>query len=312
MSATFKDDLRTFRRSWVHHTGMQLATLSVLTATFTVVAFVFSISFNMKRILSSWGDTSQMTAYLQEDAKDEQIRTLQKQLEGLSGVAAVEMIPREVATENFKEQMASYAPDLLSDPDFSTPFPASLRIKLKRSVESEADIGRLEKLASVIGGLPGVEDVSWGQGWVKNYSSVVSAINTSGGVMTFILLCGSLFVIGNSIRASISARKEEVEILELVGATSRMIRRPFVTEGLIMGAIAAFFAVALNFAIFSWQKTVFAKSMALARVVPLLSFLNPWLILGLLVAGAALGALGAWLTVRKINDGWSASQTQEA
>ena len=79
-----------------------------------------------------------------------------------------------------------------------------------------------------------------------------------------------------------------------------------------MGAIAAFFAVALNFAIFSWQKTVFAKSMALARVVPLLSFLNPWLILGLLVAGAALGALGAWLTVRKINDGWSASQTQEA
>jgi cell division transport system permease protein len=306
MSSTFKDDLRSFRRSWVHHTGMQLATLSVLTATFTVVAFVFSISFNMKRILSSWGDTSQMTAYLQEDAKDEQIRSLQKKLEDLSGVAGVELIPREVATESFKQQMASYAPDLLADPDFSTPFPSSLKIKLKRSIESEEDIGRLEKLAGVIGGLPGVEDVSWGQGWVKNYSSVVSAINTSGGVMTFILLCGSLFVVGNSIRASISARKEEVEILELIGATSRMIRRPFVTEGLIMGALAATFAVVLNLALFAWQKTVFAKSLALARVVPLLSFLNPWLILCFLVIGAFLGALGAWLTVRKINDGWSA------
>lgn len=312
MSSTYRDDLRSFRRSWVHHTGMQLATLSVLTATFTVVVFVFALSFNLKRILSSWGDTSQMTAYLKEDSSDESVRALKTKLESLTGVASVELIPAEVATESFKAQMASYAPDLLSDSDFSNPFPASLRVSLKRAVESEEDIARLEKLAKVIGAIPGVEDVSWGQGWVRNYSAVVSAINASGGVIMLILLCGSLFVIGNSIRASISARREEVAILELVGATSTMIRRPFVSEGFIMGTIAAVIAIVANAGLFYWQKLALSKTIALARVVPILSFMNPWLIIGFFFVGGFLGAIGAWLTVRKINDGWSASQAQDA
>ena len=312
MSASFKDDLRSFRRSWVHHTGMQLATLSVLTASLTVVTFVFLLSFNMKRVLSAWGDTSQITAYVEEGTTDERVRAMQTELEKLSGVAGVEFVPREAATLSFKTQMASYAPDLLQDTDFANPFPASLRVKLKHSVQSEEDIGHLETLAKAIQAMPGIEDVSWGQGWVRNYSSVVSAVNASGGVMMLIMLCGSLFVVGNSIRASISSRREEVEILELVGATSSMIRRPFVAEGLIMGGVASCCAVGINLGLFYWQKSVMANSIAFARVVPVISFMNPILVTAFLASGAVLGSLGAWFTVRKINDGWSARQAAES
>lgn len=311
MNLTFKDDLKSFKRSWVHHTGMQLATLTVLAATFSVIAFVLSLSLNLKRVLASWGDGVQMTVYLKDDVSDEGAAKIKLDFEAMKEIKEVTYVPREVATDNFKRQMAGYAPDLLADADFSNPFPASLRLSLKGGVATEQDVGRLEQLAGVIRQVAGVEDVSYGQSWVHNYSSFVSTLHAASSVMALILLAGSILVIGNSIRTSITARREEIEILELVGATSAMIRRPFVIEGLFMGALASSFALALNLALHIWQKSMLSSSLVLARLVPLISFLDFFSMVIFLTVGAVMGALGAWLTVRRINDGWSARQNLE-
>jgi cell division transport system permease protein len=286
---------------------MQLATLSVLAATFSVVAFVLSLSLNLKRVLSNWGDGVQMTVYLNDDLEEDGIKKLKAELGRFKDVTSINFVNREVATENFKKQMASYAPDLLADADFSNPFPASFKLSLKTGVADDADVARLENLAAAVGSLEGVEDVSYGQSWVKNYSSFVSTLYASSGVMAVILLAGSLFVVANSIRASISARREEIQILELVGATASMIRRPYVVEGLIMGALATFVAIGLNLGLHFWQKSVMAGSLVLSRLVPMFTFLDALTILSFLAVGAGVGAFGAWVTVRKINDGWSAS-----
>jgi len=308
VASSIKDDLKSFRRSWVHHTGMQLATLTVLASTFTVVVFVLALSMNLKRILASWGNGVQMTAYLNEDVSDQAVRDLKERLQAMDRFHDISFIPKEKATENFKTQMASYAPDLLVDADFSNPFPASFRMQLKDGVASETDVSKLEAISAEVQGFKGIEDVSYGQSWLRNYSSFVTTLYASGGVMAFVLLAGGLFVIGNSISSSIAARREEIEILELVGATSSMIRRPFVVEGAAMGVLAASFALVLNLFAHAWQKTMMASSLVLARIVPLISFFDVFTALMLLVLGAGLGALGAWLCVRKINDGWSASQ----
>jgi cell division transport system permease protein len=309
MSSTLRDDLRSFRRTWVHHTGMQLATLTVLSATFFVVAFVFSLSLNLKRVLASWGDGVQMTVYLAEAVDQKAAEALQMRLQSEAQISKVVYVPRETATANFKEQMASHAPDLLSDSDFAHPFPASFRISLEKGVATDVEVKELEALAASIQKIEGVEDVSWGQSWIKNYSSFVSALNASGGVMIFILLAGSLFVVGNSIRTSIAARRDEIAILELVGATAAMIRRPYVVEGLFMGLLASGIAIAMNLALYAWQKAAMSQSLVMARIVPLISFMDLLTVLGLLMAGALLGAIGAWITIRKINDGWAASQS---
>jgi cell division transport system permease protein len=306
-----KDDFRSFRRSWVHHTGMQLATLTVLAATFTVVVFVFSLSMNLQRVLSTWGQGIQMSVYLSEGLDADAIAKLRAEFESMPEVAKATYIPKEVATENFKKQMASYAPDLLSDSDFSNPFPASYRLSLNEGVATGGDVNRLEKLAGRIEKMNGVEDMSYGESWVRNYSAFLSSLNASGGVMALILIAGSMLVIGNSIRASISARREEIEILELVGATPSMIRRPFVTEGFFMGLTASGIAVALNLGVFFWQKSMLTSNLVLARLLPALSFLDIATIISFIGAGALLGAFGAWLTIRRINDGWSASQGLE-
>ena len=309
--ATIKDDLKNFRLSWVHHTGMQLATLSVLAATFSVIVFGLALSMNLKRVLSSWGDALQITVYLKDDLGDDEMKQLQVELESLRAVKSVSFVPREAATENFKGQMASYAPDLLTDADFANPFPASFKLSLKGGFSTDEEVRRIEAMAASIQKMNGVEDVSYGQSWVKNYTSFVSALYASSGVLAAIMILGSLFVVGNSIRASISARREEIEILELVGATSSMIRRPFVFEGAVMGALAATLAIVLNFILHFWQKSVLSSSLVLARLAPVVSFLDFASMLGFVLAGAAIGAFGAWVTVRRINDGWSARQGLE-
>lgn len=312
MKASIKDDLRSFRRSWIHHTGMQLATFTVLTATFAVVGFVLSLSLNLNRLLASWGDTVTLTAYLKEEVTTDRLEALQAEIKKMPVVSKIEHTPREAATERFKAQMASYAPGLLDDSDFANPFPASFRISLVGGVRTEEDVKTLETLAKQIGALNGIEDVSYGQSWVQNYSGFVSGLTTSGSVMMLIMLVGGLFVVGNSIRASIAARREEIEVLELIGATAGMIRRPYIAEGAFMGFLAAVTALGICFALHLWQTSLLSSNVALARVVGEVSFLGAFLSIGFTVGGAALGAFGAWLTIRKINDGWSASQRASA
>lgn len=308
MNSLMRDALKSFKRSWVHHTGMQLATMSILTATLTVIASVATLSLNLQNILAAWGDSITVTVYLQESIDEVRVRAIGKEISEMNEVGDVDFVPREVATAQFRDQMATYAPSLLNDEDFASPFPSSYRVHLKNGVRSEVDVKELEKISAKIGKIPGVEDVSFGQGWVHNFSSFVSALAASGGVMIAILMAGALFVIGNSIRASISTRRDEIEILELVGATAADIRRPFVTEGIIMGTLAAFFALVLCYSIFAWQMSIVRSSLALGRLASVLGFLNfSWLAVFLL-GGAMVGGLGAWLTVRKINDGWSALQ----
>ena len=302
------ESLKSFKRSWLHHTGMQLATLSVLTATFTVVAVVLSVSLNVNKLLASWGDSVQVTAYLEENVTDTRLKEIETQLEAMSVVKSVKHTARDVATENFKTQMAGYAPDLLTDADFANPFPASFKVTLKGEMKTPEDFATLEKVASEIGALKGVEDVSYGQSWVKSYSSFVSALATSGGTTILILLVGALFVVSNSIRASITARREEIQILELIGATSSMIRRPYVIEGAALGLVSSVLAIGISYGVQTWQLSLLSQNLELARLVSNVSYLGFAIAAAFLVFGTSLGAFGAWVTVRKINDGWSAAQ----
>ena len=240
------------------------------------------------------------------------VAALETEIKRVPGVEKITYISREVATENFRGQIASYAPDLLSDADFANPFPASFRISFKGAVKGPEDLKVLDKLAKRLGELDGVEDVSYGESWVRNYSSFVSTIAAGGVTLMVVLLIGGLFVIGNSVRASIATRREEIEILELIGATTHMIRRPYIVEGAFMGAAASLSALILNFFFHLWQMNLLHSSVALGRLAGQFSFMGFGFCSLFIVGGAALGALGAYLTIRRINTGWSALQKANA
>jgi cell division transport system permease protein len=304
----FKRSLEAITRSWRQHIGMQIATLAVLTATFAVVLFMVTLTQNFKRVLTVWGENVQISVYLEDGLSETAIQTLKADFAARPEVASAEYLSKEKAADLFRDQMASYAPDLMSDSEFSTPFPASINLKLKGDSANEANVAKLETIAQELLKREGVEDVSYGQSWVRNYASFVKVIQNAGLAIGLILLLGSLFIIGNSIRALLSGRRDEIEILELIGATADFIRKPYVVEGAMLSSVAILMALALNGAIFSWQISIMKKSLAFARIAQEFRYFTAVEALMIAVLAAALGAIGAFITVRSMNDGWSAAR----
>lgn len=304
----FSDDLKNIGRSWQKHFGMQFATVTVLTATFSAVIFMLSLGMSFQRVLTVWGEQIQISAYLNDGLNETMVSELKKSLESRSEVESVSYISKPQAATLFRDQMASYAPELMSDTEFATPFPASFQIRLRDEKSSGGDVARLESFAKEVGKMEGVEDVSYGQSWVRNYSSFVGVLKGAGVALGLILLAGSLFVVANSIRTLISNRREEVEILELLGATHRHIRRPYIFEAIALCGVATIVALSLNAVFYGWLISYMKKSLAFARMAQEFSFLSPaqWLLA--FAMGCLLGALGAWITVRSLNSGWSAAR----
>ena len=153
----------------------------------------------------------------------------------------------------------------------------------------------------------GVDDISYGQSWVENYAALVKSFSYSSLLLIAVLLAGSLFVVGNSIRNSISLRREEIEILELVGATRSMIMMPYIFEGAIMGFFASALSCGICYLIFVWQASIINSSLGFWGLGSQFGYLAADKVFLLLLLGIVFGAFGAFLCVRKLSNGWAAS-----
>lgn len=297
-----------FLRSWRQHFIMQLATLTVLTASLTAVTFFITLSLNLKRVVAEWGDSLQMTVYLKDDLSNQQVSAVESALKSMEAFQKVIYVSKQEALKTFSNQLSSYAPDLLKDGGFENSFPASFQVDIKHQSAGLFNYDWLLQKAKQISAISGVEDVSYGQGWLENYSQFVSGLSSVGWMLVSVLLLGSLFVIGNSIRTSIMQRREEIEILELIGSTPEMIRTPYLFEGAAMGALAAVLSLAFNYAIYLAQLRLVQSNWSFMGLASHLRFLGLGNSIALILAGAILGLLGAFVTVRNVNNGWAASQ----
>jgi cell division transport system permease protein len=216
-----------------------------------------------------------------------------QQLKHDSRVKSVVYISKERA---FKTEQKKY-PDLYAHVP-SNPLPDSWQVRLKDAQDAPvlgAEIQR--QVTSGSGRWPGVNDVKWGQETTKRVLSVAKWISIIFLVAIVLLVTASTLLIANTIRLSIFARRREIEVMKLVGATNWFVRGPFMVEGLLQGLGGATLAVLL---------LVLGKEVALPAVLPHLRggsdvhslpfFLSA---LSLLGAGLLLGAVGSGLTLRR-------------
>ncbi len=299
---------RNFLRSWSQTPGIHLSTLIVLISSFCVITLCTTVVGNMKQILSRWGQSVQVTVYLKDNLNQEQVSKVQSLLTDLGEFEKIDFVSREQAAERFQKSMGSYSPKLFNDPEFGNPLPMSFEATLKNSVQSALHYANLVSLGKAIQVFEGVDEVSYGQGWVENYAGFLKSFDYGSWTLMAILLFGSVLVIGNSIRSSIHQRRDEIEILELCGATAFHIRWPYVFEGALSGGIAASLAVLITYGLFLWLKQIFGGSLFLWGIEGEVRFLTVGHILGLITLGISMGAFGSYMCVRKLASGWSAAE----
>ncbi|MCB0420737.1 MAG: ABC transporter permease [Bdellovibrionales bacterium] len=298
---------RNFSRSWRHHTTLQITTLAVLTGTFVVITLSLLIHHNLDKILSRWGNSMQMSVYLNDDLTDDQRSTVEKFLKEKVENRGVTYFSKEDAARLFKEKLKDLVPDLLEDKEFGNPLPASFEVKFNSRFSRDSEMNKLLEEVKQIESLAGVEDVLYGQGWVENYVFLVSSFKWGSLAAIFLLVIGTFLVIGNSIKSSIAQRQDEIEVLELFGATSTMIQVPFILEGALLGLFASAGSLVVCYFFYLGQESVLSGSLEFWGLSQVLSFLSIGKILSILFLGVFAGALGSYFCVYRLNNGWAAA-----
>ncbi len=221
--------------------------ISVMTIGVTLVLVgVFALLLrNMEELLDQFGDDLRVTAYLESDVSGEALRALEDRARQIPGVEDVEAVSQDQALERFRASPGSGS--TLLDGLGSNPLPASLEISLsddRRSAEG------MEAVAKAIEGLAGVESLSSGRDWVEGYLRAVALVRSVGVGLGIILALATLLIVANTIRLGIFARRDELEILSLVGASRAFVQTPFLLEGLLQGAAGGAIALGLLYALF--------------------------------------------------------------
>jgi cell division transport system permease protein len=305
-----KSAFKSFVRSWQHHPTLQSATLSVLVGTFAMIAFFFCAKTNLSELLAHWGQTVQMTVYL-KDENGPQVQAVADRLHKMDEFESVTFIDKAEAARRFRTQMGSYSAGFMSDPDFGNPLPASFEVKLKDAFNSPDLMEHMSAVVKSLTDLQGVDEVSYGQGWVENYHVFLRSFDKASVFVVIVLLFGAVFIIAHSIRSSIYQRREEIEILELVGATSRTIRIPFMFEGALLGFLASTLALVICYGFLNWQFQIFQKTLQIWGLTSVFRFLNPFEIAIFVTMGTFFGWFGAYISLRNLATGWAAAERTE-
>lgn len=276
-----------------HNPGNSLMTILVLAIALTLPSLFFVFTSNAQAVSNNWSGGVQLTLFLQQSATDNQKNEFLQQLNLRPEFDDVSLITSEQALEEFKSASGfGEALEYLSD----NPLPNM--IVLTPSV-SDDTLQQLQTLANEFQALPIVDIAQLDMEWVQKYHAILDIGKKIATFISLLLALGVILIVGNTIRLAILNRREEIQIIKLVGATDAFIRRPFLYSGFWYGLIAAVLAAFMvNIIIYLLKGSANQLAELYNSGFSLLG-LEPIYTLHLLLIGSFLGLLGAWVSVNK-------------
>jgi cell division transport system permease protein len=281
------------RRMWVSKRNSFVAVAMIAISLFIVGAFLL-VAENLGRAVAQAGGKSRVNIYLTTDATPQQIASVDAWLATHHEFAGRRFVSKEVALSRFRTYFANLS-DVVGQLD-ENPFPASFECEIAPAV---AQSPAFAQQAKELRGIGVVDEVQFDWEWVEKLKKLINLVNIAGLIAGGILAIAAAFTIANVIRLTMLLYREEIDIMRLVGATERMIRGPFLIEGILQGFIGAAVAIALLFAAFLAGRHFLAPRYSLLWSFLFNGFL-PWRkLLALLAGGTLAGYLGSWLSVRE-------------
>jgi cell division transport system permease protein len=263
-----------------------LSTGTIALALFVLGGFLI-VTANLERLGAEWGSTAEMSVYLDDAVTDEQRRGIESALTATDIVASREYVSKDAAMTRFKETFKDVAESI--DTLGANPLPASYEIRLKTGSAAEAGI---DDLGAKLRGTAGVADVRYDREWLSRLMSAIAVIRGVGLVLAALLTFAAALTVASVVRLALHARRDEIEIMQLVGAPPAYIRGPFVMEGTIQGGLGALAAVVALAVAFFALRGQFLVPLAAAVNLSSITFLPVELAVLLVVGGMAVGCVG--------------------
>lgn len=269
-------------------------TVGTITLGLLILSLFLLVYVNVEGLAENWSEKVQVTVYFESDPDPVTLRNLTGQVQALPGTASAAYVSQAEALKRFRERLKGQealleglAPDIL---------PASLEIRLKKgyreSVAVDAFVSRLKKI-------PGISEVQYGEEWVRRFSTFMTFMRVTGLVLGTFLVLAVVLIVSNTIKLTIYARQDELEIMALVGGTKWFIKIPFLIEGIIQGTAGALLAEVVLLGVYLAFLHNAGNFLSFNPADAGLSFLPPEWLAGLLGGGMLLGFLGSLTSLKR-------------
>lgn len=272
------------------HGLMSLASMGTVAVSLTVLAFFLVLAANLTYVADVLEEQVEIVAYCHPDFDRRWERTLVDKIEAISGVREVVFVSREMALDRLRDQFGSQA-DLLDAVEEDNPLRDSVEVTVVSSGDTSAVVRALSQLDSI-------EDVAYQREVVDKIYTLTEALRAAGMALVFVLGGVTFLLISNTVRLSIYARRKEIEVMRLVGASSGLIWGPLVVEGMLLGLIGA----AVAGGVIAWGYIDLVT--AVENSIPFVPLVGPRPLLEnlmqlLVLCGVIIGVISSWFSVRR-------------
>ena len=269
---------------------MSFASISTVAVSLLVLGMFLMIFLNTNNLAQYLESQVQVSVYMQDNATGQELAAVKEKLTKMPGVVKVTQVSKTEALARFKKRLGDQN-QLLNSLGKENPFPNSFEVQVDNPE-------RIKVLTPQIGQLPKVETAKFGQEVVEHLFQLTKILRFGGILLVVFLAMATLFIISNTIRLTVFARRKEVIIMKYVGATDWFIRWPFLLEGMTLGFFGAVIAFILINSIYSGLLERIHATLAFLPLLPS-SPLLLYVDLFLLFAGTGIGALGSYISLRK-------------
>lgn len=287
------------RRAWKaigEHPLLALATTSTLAILVVLLGTFLLIVRNLSGLQDAWGDEVQVSLYLRENLEEDHIFALKAEIDAMDEVESVHYVSPEEALDRFTDAEPGLE-QIFADLD-TNPLPASLEIRL---LPESQEPSRVESFARRLQ-RPEVADIDWSRTWVERYHAFVSMLRGSALLLGALLLAAAVVLVANTMGLAVHARRDELALVALIGGTRGFAQAPFLAEGLLEGLAGGGLAIVGLLAVHREAERGLRESLGLFSEGTQLAFLPVPVLLGLVLASGLSGLVGAWFSVRRIEE----------
>ena len=274
------------------HRFLNVVTIATISISI-LIASAFTLFFiNANSIVNSWKKGIRLMVYLKPHIPEIKVMDIKRNIQEMKGVKDVQFISNTEALKRLKNQMKRQS-SLLDDLK-DNPLPDAFEIQLEESFQNQA---KIEKLAARLESLKQVDEVEYGQVWLGRFTNIINLFRLSGIAMGSLFLVATVLIVANTIRLVLYSRKEEVEIMRLVGATDGFIKAPFYIEGLIQGALGGIVGLGALFLLFLFISSNVGHNLTSSLFT--IRFLSWETFLGIWVCSMFVGWIGCFISLKQ-------------
>jgi cell division transport system permease protein len=273
---------------------VSLVTVGTISLALLIASLFLLVYVNLEGMAEGWSDKVQITAYFDREPTPLAVAALKGRVKALPGTAKLAFVTKQEAEKRLRGRLKGQ--ESLLEGVSSEVLPASLEISLDRGHRESAAVATY---VAALKQIPGITEVQYGEEWVQRFNTFMNFFRLVGALLGSFLAIAVLFIVSNTIKLTIYARKDELELLGLVGATRFFIKAPFLIEGVLQGALGAVLSlIALTGCYYAFLHNA-GNFLSVNPSAAGLSFLPVTHLAAVLAGGVLLGFIGSATSLRR-------------